>query len=79
MVTWSYQGSNATGPDGFNFNLYKKAWPLIGDEMFLLVLEFFKESKMPKDINNACITLILKVKGANKFTDFRPISLVNEI
>ena len=33
-VTWSCKGSNATGPDGFDFNLYKKAWPIIGDEMF---------------------------------------------
>jgi len=40
----------------------KKAWPLIGEEIFLLVSESFKTSTMPKGINNAYITLIPEIK-----------------
>lgn len=62
---WSCDGSKAPRPYGFNFILYiykYKAWPLIGEEIFLLVSESFKTSTMPKGINNAYITLIPEIK-----------------
>ena len=59
--------------------IYIYIQPLIGEGNFLLISEVFKTIRMSKGINNAYITLIPKISGANTFIDFRPISLVNEV
>ena len=42
LAIFSSEGSKAPGPDGFNFNFYKKFWELMQHDLFTMVLEFFR-------------------------------------
>jgi hypothetical protein len=77
LAIFSSKGSKASGPDGFNFNFYKKFWELIQHDLFTMVLEFFRRGCLPKGINTSYIALIPKVTGSSSFNDYRPISLLN--
>jgi hypothetical protein len=44
-----------------------------------MVDEFYRTNLLPMGINSTFVTLILKIKGANKLLDFRPISLVGSL
>ena len=37
--------NKALGPDGFNALFFKKAWNIIGDDIFAAVNEFFTTGK----------------------------------
>jgi len=77
LAIFSSEGSKASGPDGFNFNFYKKFWELIQHDLFTMVLEFIRRGYLPKGINTSNIALIPKVTGSSSFNDYRPISLLN--
>jgi len=44
-----------------------------------MVDEFYRTNLLPPGINNSFVTLILKIKSANRLKDFRPISLVGSL
>ncbi|XP_073260583.1 uncharacterized protein [Populus alba] len=48
LAIFSSEGSKAPGPDGFNFNFYKKFWELMQHDLFTMVLEFFRRGYLPK-------------------------------
>jgi len=73
------EGNKAPGPDGINFFFIKKAWNIIGGDIVQMVDEFYRTNLLPPGINSSFVTLIPKVKGANKLHDFRPISLVGSL
>ena len=50
--------------------------PLIKTEIYSLVHEFWRSSKLPKGSNVAFITLIAKTENPGGFKDYRPISMV---
>ena len=71
-------GNNkASGPDGYNALFFKKAWNIIGDDIFVAVNEFFMLAKLLKQINHALIALIPKSDQASQVNHFRPISCCN--
>jgi hypothetical protein len=78
-VVWDCDGNKAPGPDGINFLFIKKAWNIIGEDIIQMVDDFYWINLLPAGINSTFVTLISKIKGANKLSDFRPISLVGSL
>ncbi|KHN39948.1 Retrovirus-related Pol polyprotein LINE-1, partial [Glycine soja] len=69
--------NKALGPDGYNTLFFKKAWNIIGDDIFVVVNEFFMSGKLLKQIHHALIALIPKSDQASQVNHFRPISCCN--
>ncbi|XP_070050304.1 uncharacterized protein [Nicotiana tomentosiformis] len=69
----SIDDQKAPGYDGFNVLLFKRAWPIIGEEVTNVVLQYFEDSELYKAINFT-ITLIPKVQNPSKISEFRSIS-----
>ncbi|KAI0516632.1 hypothetical protein KFK09_009309 [Dendrobium nobile] len=69
--------SSALGPDGYNFEFYKKSWPLIDTQICKHVKYFFHTGILPKRAKATAIALIPKFPHASNISDFRPISLCN--
>ncbi|PKU86058.1 integrator complex subunit 11 [Dendrobium catenatum] len=69
--------SSTPGPDGFSFGFYRKAWHLIGFQVFKAVNYFFTSGSFPKGMKATAITLIPKNSHAAHINDYRPISLCN--
>ncbi|KAH0746543.1 hypothetical protein KY285_008200 [Solanum tuberosum] len=70
----SIDDQRAPGCDGFNALFFKKAWPIIGDEVTEAILQFFRHGEMFKPINCTTITLIPKVTNPSRIVEFRLIS-----
>jgi hypothetical protein len=67
----------APGPDGFNNLFFRKAWPIIKEDMYRLCMDFFSHQADIKSINSSYITLVPKKDNPEGVNDFRPISLLN--
>ncbi|KAL9272023.1 GTP-binding protein, chloroplastic-like protein [Drosera capensis] len=65
------------GPDGYTALFFKKAWPVIGEDVSQTVLEFLNNDKLLSEINRIVVSLIPKVSQARRVGDFRPISYCN--
>lgn len=50
---------------------------MVGDEVTKAILEFFRKGNLLKQFNATMNTLIPKKEGADRISDFRPISLCN--
>jgi hypothetical protein len=72
-------GNKSPGPDGFNFNIFKKFWGLLKKEILLLFEEFHVSSRIPSSFSSYFITLILKVLNPHRISEFRPISLLGSL
>ncbi|WMV50781.1 hypothetical protein MTR67_044166 [Solanum verrucosum] len=64
----------APGCDGFNAVFFKKAWPIVGEDIIDAVQEFFQTGTMYKAINYTTVTLIPKIPNSERITQYRPIS-----
>jgi hypothetical protein len=78
-AVWDCDGNKAPGPDGINLFFIKKAWNIIGGDIIQMVDEFYRTNLLLAGINSTFVTLIPKIKGANKLSDFRTISLVGSL
>lgn len=67
------------GPDGFNAQFFKICWLLIGNDISAAILEFVEHGKLLKQIKHTFITLIPKSEVTSSPSDYRPISLTNEL
>lgn len=56
---------------------YKSYWDIVGDDLCLLVQDFFRSGRFIRKLNQTFIVLISKKEGASNFNQFRPISLCN--
>jgi hypothetical protein len=65
------------GPDGFNNEFIKSCWPIISDDIFSLIIDFYNGEVDLESINTSFITLIAKTDNPLNSSDFRPISLLN--
>lgn len=67
----------APGPDGFNTDFLKKCWPIISEYFYRLFDDFYSGHICLQSINGSYITLVPKKDDAQRVSDFRPISLLN--
>lgn len=67
----------APGPDGYTTTFFKRNWDLIKNDFLAVVHEFFRNSRLLKQVNHAAIALIPKTKHDPGASDFRPISCCN--
>ena len=75
-VVWQCEGTKSPGPDGYNFNFFKKTWEVIKDEVVIVVSLFYETGCIPKGCNASFIAMIPKVRDPSKLEQYRPISLV---
>ncbi|KAK3193193.1 hypothetical protein Dsin_024503 [Dipteronia sinensis] len=71
--------TKAPGPDGIPALCYQKFWPIVGSQVISACLGVLNLGYNLDMVNNTLITLIPKVKRADKMADFRPISLCNMV
>uniref|UniRef100_A0A8R7TJJ5 Reverse transcriptase n=1 Tax=Triticum urartu TaxID=4572 RepID=A0A8R7TJJ5_TRIUA len=67
------------GPNGFNVAFDTSAWRWIGDDVSILVRNFYITFILPPHLNDTNIALIPKKLVCHFPSDFRPISLYNVI
>ena len=65
------------GPNGFNTDFIKRAWPIVKHDFYALCSAFYNGNLCLQSINGSYISLIPKVNNASRASDFRPISLLN--
>jgi hypothetical protein len=68
--------NKSLGPDGFNNEFTKAAWPVIKQDFYNLCQDFYNIRVGLSSINSY-ITLIPKVDNPRFVGDYRPISLLN--
>jgi len=69
QMIWSCDGTKAPGLDCFTFIFYKKAWHLIGPNIFYMVLEFSRLRKLPTGINISHMAFVPKSKLSTEFSE----------
>ncbi|XP_011101692.1 uncharacterized protein LOC105179748 [Sesamum indicum] len=50
----------APGPDGYSSGFFKAVWPVVGQEVTKVVLDFFNTGKLLKQVNSTILALITK-------------------
>lgn len=76
---WTMKPFKALGPNGLYAGFFQHFWLLVGDSVKCTVKEAFAASKVPQNLNKTLITLIPKLLGVDKLSNYRPISLCNTI
>ncbi|XP_071914026.1 uncharacterized protein [Coffea arabica] len=76
-VVFLISPDSAPGPDGFGSGFYQACWEIIKDGLVAAIQDYFKGGWLPKGVTSTLIVLILKVEGASRWQDIRPISLCN--
>lgn len=69
----------ALGLDGLHARFFQLFWLLVGDFVKCTVKDVFAAGKVPENLNKTLITLIPKIPGAKKLSNYRPISLCNTV
>ena len=67
----------AQGPDGFPAGFYQDNWAEVGQEVFLVIKNFFMSAQQNSNVNSTFIALVPKKSNSCKVSDYRPISLCN--
>ncbi|XP_059284882.1 uncharacterized protein LOC132038189 [Lycium ferocissimum] len=70
----SMPNDKAPGSDGYPVEFFRQFWPLIGQDITEVVIHFFKNGKMLKEINSTTVTLVPKVANPNYVKDYKPIA-----
>lgn len=78
-VVWSIEDEKAPGPDKFSMAFFKQCWEVVKNDLMDTLNNFHDEAFLDLGSNATFISLIPKFEGANKISDFRPISLVGSI
>jgi len=74
-AVWDCENFKCPGPDGITFGFIKDFWDLLKEDVMHFLLEFHRNGRLTKGINNTFIALIPKVDSPQRLNDFRPISL----
>jgi len=79
VAVWDCENFKCPGPDGINFGYIKDFWDIMKDDVMRFLVEFHRNGKLAKGINNTSIALIPKVNSPQRLNDFRPISLMGSM
>lgn len=71
--------NKSSGPDGFTVELFKGAWPIVGQDITKPIQFYFIFCFLPKDLNTTILALIPKKSDARQMKDYPPISCCNVI
>ncbi|XP_074271073.1 uncharacterized protein LOC141594994 [Silene latifolia] len=67
------------GQDGYTNKIFKDSWGEIGGDVISVVMDFFHQGKLLKQLNAANLTLIPKCERPQSVLEFRPISCCNVV
>ena len=86
FTTWEVQKAikemahlEALGLDGMPLLFYQHYWGTIGNDVTQFVLHFLNSAYLPNNLNLTFITLVPKKNSLEYTSDFRPISLCNDL
>ena len=79
VAVWDCENFKCPGPDGINFGFIKDFWNIVKDDVMRFLVEFHRNGRLAKGLNNTFIALIPKVDSPQRLNDFRPISLVDSL
>lgn len=68
VVVFSIDEESTVDPDGFTRKLFTTAWDIIAEDVFKIVLEFFRGNELPRSIMAIYIVLIPKVFAPQEFS-----------
>lgn len=69
--------NKAAGPDKIPIEFYQHCWEIVKNDIITLFHDFFNGDVDISRINYGVITLLPKIKEAEKIQQFRPICLLN--
>ncbi|XP_075106782.1 uncharacterized protein LOC142179805 [Nicotiana tabacum] len=72
-------GDSASGPDDFTGLFHQTCWDIVGEDIYMLIQEFYGGASLPKSITHTNLVLLPKKPQVQTFSDLRPISLSNFI
>lgn len=78
-MLFSLNGNKAPGPNGYNAQFFKDAWPIIGDSVISAISHFFKTSYMDRVANATKLSLIPKRTNPTHMRDYRSIACCTTI
>lgn len=76
-AVWECGGNKAPGPDGFNFNFFKRFWSLLEVDVKEVIQFYHGGGPVSPGCNATFITLIAKVVDPLSPMDLCPISLIS--
>ncbi|KAK1275687.1 hypothetical protein QJS04_geneDACA016794 [Acorus gramineus] len=79
QALFSMKPHGSPGPDGFSAHFFQNFWSDVKQDFIDAILSFFEWGHLLKQFNHTFISLIPKVKHAESFDNFRPISLCNVV
>lgn len=71
--------NKAPGPDGLTSGFFKESWDILSAEVIVSVQQLFASSFLPSAANATILSLVPKIPGATKITDYRSISCLNTV
>jgi hypothetical protein len=74
---WKMEKNKAARPDKIPIEFYQSCWDIVKTDIIQLFDDFYNHKVDISRINYGIITLLPKVKEANKIQQFRPICLLN--
>nr|GEY08811.1 reverse transcriptase domain, reverse transcriptase zinc-binding domain protein [Tanacetum cinerariifolium] len=77
-AVWDCGSGKSLRLDGFTFSFLKSYWNFFKDDVVNFVTNFMKSGVMPRGLNSAFITFILKVPTPLLIKDYHHISLIGE-
>ena len=78
-TVFNMKKGKAPGPDGFPIEFFQEFWEIIKFDLLAVVHESQQNKQMLRALNATFLALIPKMEGADRLSQFRPISLCNVI
>lgn len=78
-AVWECDNFKCSGHDGVTFGFIKDFWNILSNDVMRFLLEFHKNGRLTKWINNTLIALIPKVNSPERLDEYKPISLVGSM
>ena len=73
----SMSKGKSPGPDGLSIKFHQECWPIIKNEISLLLASLFAVPEINENFKSGFLTLIYKKGDREQLANYRPISLLN--